>query len=153
MAVSTSHVTQALSRAKTPPFVILDVVCNLRLLLRQTPPLLDLHFLPITLLTLKLSQQVTLYWDSHSKTLQLRPSLQPLPRELDMEPNLPVHEDSAKNAAEVSSLPTTQELVSEEQNAGEVITSYLLAEVEEYRELSRLRQEVNPFDQATKDIL
>jgi hypothetical protein len=61
--------------------------------------------------------------------------------------------DSAKIAVEMSSLPTTQELAPEEQSAGEVITLYLLAEVEEYRELSRLRQEVSPFDQATKDIL
>jgi hypothetical protein len=70
-----------------------------------------------------------------------------------MEPNLAVYGDSAKNAAEVSTLPTTQELVPEEQSAGEVITLYLLAEVEEYRELSRLRQEVSPLDQATKDNL
>jgi hypothetical protein len=70
-----------------------------------------------------------------------------------MEPKLAVHVDSAKIAVEMSSLPTTQELAPEEQSAGEVITLYLLAEVEEYRELSRLRQEVNPFDPATKDIL
>jgi hypothetical protein len=70
-----------------------------------------------------------------------------------MEPDLAIQDASARSAAEMSSLPTTQELVPEEQSAGEVITSYLVAEVEEYRELSRLRQEVNPFDQATKSVL
>jgi hypothetical protein len=62
-----------------------------------------------------------------------------------MEPDLAVHEDSTTGATEVNTLPANEASVPEEHSAKKAIVEYLLAEVEEFRELSRLRQEVSSF--------
>jgi hypothetical protein len=67
----------------------------------------------------------------------------PLLLKLNMEPDLAIHEADARGAAEVSSPPTDEESGPEDQGANKAIVAYLLAEVEEFQELNRLRLKVS----------